>query len=264
MSVTGDVYQFTGNELLPVQHAIPGSLSVADSWLVNEGTVRALDRHFARFAGSVEQIPREVLLDFFDAVIAATPLEGSWFPRVEFRHFQPIGQQLFFRIRPAPTRSPSCSLWSLNEPDPRSSPRVKGPDLSVCQKLRRQANLHGADEAVILDSAGFVSDGALSSIVWWENDVLCGPDDSTDWLPSVTRSLVFDLANQAGFETEAVRRKPEDLRGLEVWSLSALQGIRLVNSWQGIEVGGPARFNSFRKRLDMLAGPIGDTDFTIA
>lgn len=264
MSVTGDVYQFTGNDLIPVDHAIPGSLSVADSWLVNEGMVRGLDRHFARFARSVTGISRPELLDFFDAVIAATPLEESWFPRIEFRHFQPIGQQLFFRIRPAPIRSPHCTLWALNEPDPRNQPLVKGPDLSVCQKLRRKANLHGADEAVILDSGGHVADGALSSIVWWEGDVLCGPDDSTDWLPSVTRSLVFELANQAGYETREVRKQPQDLAGLEIWSLSALQGIRLVTAWGDMPVSGAKKLNSFRKRLEMLSGPVGDTPLEIS
>ena len=49
------------------------------------------------------------------------------------------------------------SLWSLDEPDPRVDYQVKGPDLSVCQKLRRKANLHGADEAVILDAHGNVA-----------------------------------------------------------------------------------------------------------
>lgn len=264
MSVTGDVYQFTGNELLPVEHAIPGSLSVADSWLVQDGSVRALDRHLARFAGSVNQVSNQELLNFFDAVIAATPLQGSWFPRIEFRHFQPIGQQLFFRIRPAPIRSAECTLWTLNEKDPRTSPETKGPDLSVCQKIRRQANLHGADEAVILNHEGLVSDGALSSIVWWEEDRLCAPDDTLPWLPSITRALVFELASQAGFETGEVRRKPSDLEGLEVWSLSALQGIRLVSSWSDVKVAGPKRLRSFKKRLDLLSGPIGDTDFSIA
>jgi len=250
--------------LNPIDHAIQTTLSVADSWLVSNGSTRVIDRHFARFSGSVTKIQQQDLSGFFDAVVSAIPSEGEWFPRIEFRKEQNPGEQLFFRLRQAPVRTLTCSLWSLDEPDPRVDAQVKGPDLSVCQKLRRKANLHGADEAVILDAHGNVADGALSSIVWWEGGVLCGPDDSTDWLPSVTRSLVFELANQAGYKTREVRRQPQDLAGLEIWSLSALQGIRLVAAWGDMPVSGAKKLSSFRKRLDMLSGPIGDTDFTIA
>jgi branched-subunit amino acid aminotransferase/4-amino-4-deoxychorismate lyase len=134
----------------------------------------------------------------------------------------------------------------------------------VCQKLRRKANLHGADEAVILDASGNVADGALSSIVWWRDDVLCGPDDSTDWLPSITRELVFEMANQAGFKTAFVNSRPEDLAGCEVWSLSALQGIRGVTHWQNIPLSNLNRLGSFRKRLALLTNSSQSDDLSIA
>jgi branched-subunit amino acid aminotransferase/4-amino-4-deoxychorismate lyase len=264
MSVTGDFFQFTGGELNPIDHAIPNTLSVADSWLVSNGSTRVIERHLARFADSVTKIQQQHLTSFFDAVVSAIPTEGDWFPRIEFRKEQNPGEQLFFRLRPAPPRTLSCSLWSLDEPDPRVDAQVKGPDLSVCQKLRRKANLHGADEAVILDAHGNVADGALSAIVWWRNDVLCAPDDSTDWLPSITRELVFEMANQAGFETAAVNSTPQDLAGCEVWSLSALQGIRGVNHWQDIPLAELKRLSSFRKRLALLTNSSLDDDLSIA
>ena len=34
--------------------------------------------------------------------------------------------------------------------------------------------------------------------------------------PSITRELVFEMANQAGFETAFVNSRPEDLAGCEV------------------------------------------------
>jgi len=264
MSVTGDFFQFTGGELNPIDHAIPNTLSVADSWLVSNGSTRVIERHLARFADSVTKIQQQHLTSFFDAVVSAIPTEGDWFPRIEFRKEQNPGEQLFFRLRPAPPRTLSCSLWSLDEPDPRVDAQVKGPDLSVCQKLRRKANLHGADEAVILDAHGNVADGALSAIVWWRNDVLCAPDDSTDWLPSITRELVFEMANQAGFETAAVNSTPQDLAGCEVWSLSALQGIRGVNHWQDIPLAELKRLSSFRKRLALLTNSSLNDDLSIA
>lgn len=252
MSVNGDFYRFDSGELIQITHALADSLTVADSFLVLNGQTVALDRHLARFAGSVALHESVDLEGFFAAAKAVIPKRGAWFPRFEYRDSQPAGQRLYLRLRKAPERSETLTLWSCTEPDNRESPRVKGPDLSLCQQLRRTANLHGADEAVLLSPDGYISDGALSSIVWLKEKTLFAPDESTPWLPSVTRGIVFDLATQAGLETQTVRAKPAELDGAEVWSLSALQGIRAATSWKGVDIAEPKLYHPFRKRLGML------------
>lgn len=257
MSVAGDFYQFIDGAFIKIEHALTENLSVADSFFVENGSARALDRHFHRFASSVsDREPKSLLDAFFEAAKNLIPKSGEQFPRLEYREHQPAGERLFLRLRTAPERTEFASLWSSDEKDPRVSPKIKGPDLSACQRLRRAANLRGADEAVILSPFGYIADGALSSIMWWEGETLVAPDDSTDWLPSITRELAFELARQAGFQTLQRAAKPEELAHCEIWSLSALQGIRGVSSWGEIPVG-PARFlQPFRKRLAMLSAPI--------
>ena len=257
MSVNGDFFRYSDSGLELVDVAMAEPLSVADSWLVVNGTSRALDRHLTRFSGSIEDETTESQLSgFFESVVQQIPSDGDWFPRIEYRRDQPIGQRLFLRIRPAPERTETCTLWTYDQPDPRVTPTIKGPDLSTCQKLRRAANLHGADEAVLVDADGNISDGALSAIVWWRDDVLCAPDDSSPWLPSITRELVFEMARQAGYKTEITAQQPKGLAGCEVWSLSALQGIRGVTSWNSVRVGELRLLTPFRKRLKMLFSPI--------
>ncbi len=257
MSIAGDFYQFRDGELRRVDATLSESLTVADSFLVRSGRVRALDRHFARFQSSIQDPKIQAELPaFFEAAKALIPLEGDWFPRLEYRDMLPEGERLVFRVREAPERTESLTLWTSDEPDPRKQYRVKGPDLSIGQQIRRRANLSGADEAVLLSESGHIADGALSSIVWWRGDVLHGPDDSTNWLPSITRDLVFELANQAGYQTATERAKPESLAGCEVWSLSSLQGIRFVTAWGDIEVAQPRFASSFVKRLELLAQPV--------
>ena len=265
VSVGGDFYQFVEGELSSLEMALDDALSVADSFLVQNGTVRALDRHFARFASSIsDEKTRRQLPGFFASAAAVIPHSGDWFPRLEYRVSQPAGQKLFLRIRTAPERTESVRLWTLADRDPRTNPAVKGPDLAICQQLRRAANLHGADEAVLVTEDGFIADGALSSIVWWENETLFGPDDTTPWLPSITRELVFELASQAGYQTNQRRARPAELAGCEVWSLSALQGIRAVEAWEGVAVA-PARLASpFSKRLAMLAQPLSSSEEVLA
>jgi branched-subunit amino acid aminotransferase/4-amino-4-deoxychorismate lyase len=253
MSVNGDFYRFDSDRFVKVDYAIAEQLTVADSFLVENGSVRAIQKHFERFRSSIKS-PAGIDFDAFaKAVTELVPREGAWFPRLEYREFQPIGEQFFLRLREAPERTETLTLWSLDEPDPRVSPSIKGPDLSLCQKLRRKANLHGADEAVILSPEGFVADGALSAIMWWEDEVLCAPDDSTNWLPSITRELVLEIAQQAGFRVKPKTARPEDLAGCEVWSLSGLQGIRAATAWQGVPISQPKRHQSFRKRLSLIS-----------
>lgn len=257
MSVDGDFYRFFDGRLQPVLETHSEVLTVADSFLIVDGNVRGLEYHLSRFRLAVMScLPEPIELeDFFVEVRKLIPKTGSWFPRIEFREGCEEGC-LFLRIRPAPQLTTELVLWTYSEPDPRTNPLIKGPDLSLCQQLRRAANLHGADEAVLLNSDGFIADGALSSIVWWRGDTLFGPDNQTNWLPSITRHLVFELAEQAGYRTSSEKVKPSELSGCEVWSLSALQGIRGVTSWDGVDVAKLQHLNSFRKRLSLLTKPI--------
>ncbi len=229
-------------------------LSVADSWLVDEGRVRNLQAHFSRFGDWVQQITDvcdEQLEPFFDAVREAIPNQGRWFPRIEFHGEATTPNHLFLRLREAPEQLGPITLWTYPETDPRHHPTVKGPDLSLCLQVRRAAQMHGADEAVFLDERGNLIEGALSSIVWWRGDVLCAPDHQTKWLPSITRQEVFAIAEQMGIRTRTENVRPADLVELEIWALSSLQGIRLVRDW--IDLGGPVgpakHLESFQKRL---------------
>lgn len=261
MSVGGDFFQFVQGELRALDLSLDDTLSVADSFLVSSGLVRGLDKHLHRFANSIEdEKTKRQLPAFFSEVVKLIPKTEDWFPRLEYRAVQPEGQRLFLRLRDAPERNETCTLWTSDEADPRQNPKVKGPDLAYGQRLRRAANLHGADEAVIADSEGYIADGALSSVVWWQEGVLCGPDEKTNWLPSVTRELVFEMALQAGYQTKEVRVRPENLAGCEVWTLSALQGIRGVTRWGSISLGPLAMLSPFRKRLALLAQPLPEPE----
>lgn len=258
MSVLGDFYRLESGELTPVlDSSSEVQLKVADSWLVDEGRVRSLNAHFERFGSwvlSEDSNQRQRLSGFFNEIRRLLPRLGRWFPRMEYHGEQPADRRLYLRLREAPAKIESVSLWSYPEPDPRHNPQVKGPDLSLCQQLRRHANMNGADEAVITDSAGFVAEGALSALVWWRGDVLCSSDDQTNWLPSITRQEVFSIADQMGFESRVENVKPAELAKLPIWALSSLNGIMPVRSWVGVASELPESLNldPFSKRLKLL------------
>lgn len=259
--MSSELMRFQGGAFIEVPISLSTELAIADSFLVDEGRVRNLAWHFDRFSRWVADVSPQTspqLAEFFALTVAALPLEGQWFPRIELHTDQPIGSQLHLRVRPAPDFLGSAVLWTYPEPDPRSNRSIKGPDLSLGLQLRRRVNMLGADEAVLLTESGHIAEGALSSIVWWRGDVLCGPNHETEWLESVTRREVFSIAEQMGLQTRTEKAKPADLVETEVWMLSSLQAIRPVTSW--IDLGGPlatpTHVEAFNKRLRLLSAPI--------
>jgi hypothetical protein len=116
-------------------------LLAADSWLVSDGRTLALGLHRERF---VEALPAGVSADdFWDAAIAAIPLEGDWFPRVELQS-RSGALLLVFRLRSAPALTRSVVVATAPGPDARTSPLVKGPDLSAMLRLRTSVQPLGA------------------------------------------------------------------------------------------------------------------------
>jgi len=236
-----------------------GAVAAAESWLVEDGRARGLDRHWARFAcgcaeaGLVIASPRA-------AVEAALPATGRWFPRVEAR----AGGAVRLAVRPAPPRAPEVVAWIADGPDPRRAPRRKGPDLERLGALRAAAARHGAGEAVIADADGRLLEGAYTSLLWWEDDALCAVPDDAPILDGVTRALLLGLAGDAGAEVRFRRPAPAGLDGREAWLTSALHGIRVVTRWVADNAHGPPvhagraeRAAAWQARLEALAVPVG-------
>ena len=242
-------------ELIP-SPALETPLLVADSFLVTDGKVRSLNLHLDRFRRGIElKCPElEPQLDqFFLAFPKELSETGRLFPRLEVRTINNI-PTLSLVSREAPAQLGPATLWTYPEPDPRLDLSVKGPELELGQQIREQAQKHSADEAVLLTSYVEVSEGALSSLVWWRGDLLCAPGNEIPWLESVTRTEIFTVAKSLNIQTRLEHVKPEDLIGLEVWVLSSLQGIRVVENWIDLssDFKPGEHVDLFNKRLRLL------------
>jgi branched-subunit amino acid aminotransferase/4-amino-4-deoxychorismate lyase len=244
-----------GRRLEPAAGPAAG-LDVADSWLVCGGMVRGLDYHAERFAGSCQRrhgVPVPDTMEFLLAAAAVLPRDGRWFPRVEFD----AGDGFRLRLRPAPPPSDGVVLGRMAGPDPRRDPAVKGPDLAMLAALRQQAQPSGAGEVLLVSADGLVLEGALSALLWWRGDVLCAPPLTLPVLPSVTRRLLLDIAAETGTPVRFEACRPEDLDGAELWSASALHGIRPVTAWAaaGLAAGAARRAGHWQGMLAARARP---------
>src|SRR5262245_39182214 len=227
-------------------------LLAADSWLVDDGRVRAVERHWARFEAACHEhgTEPEALSALRAEVEGAVPARGRWFPRVELR----ADGELAVRVRPAPAREPTVVAWVADVADPRREPRRKGPDLERLAALRERAAAHGAGEALVSDGEGRLLEGAFTSLLWWEGETLYAVPDDAPILAGITRALLLEVARERGTPVAQRRPAPPELGGHETWLVSALHGIRAVSGWAN---GGPAagaapRADGWQRLLDGL------------
>jgi branched-subunit amino acid aminotransferase/4-amino-4-deoxychorismate lyase len=255
--------------------ARPGPPAVADSWLIDDGRVRGLELHWARFAAGCRAVgSRGDQLAAARAAFEQVPVAlarclprlacqederlaigaGRWFPRLELHE----DGELRLLVRPAPDREPGVVAWLHPGPDPRSHPRRKGPDLERQGALRAEAARHGAGEAVLADEAGRLLEGAWTSLLWWEGDVLCAVPGDAPILPGITRRLLLGLARERGAGVRFARPCAADLDGRETWLTSALHGIRAVSAWavDGPRAGAADRADAWQRGLQALAVPV--------
>jgi branched-subunit amino acid aminotransferase/4-amino-4-deoxychorismate lyase len=228
------------------------ALRAADSWLVTDGRVRAVDRHWARFSATCGEhgITPQALAALRARVAREVPAGGRWFPRIELRE----DGELTVVVRPAPLREPAVVAWIADVPDPRRSPRRKGPDLDALAALRERAAAHGAGEAVLSDDGGRLLEGAYTSLLWWEGETLCVVPDDAPILPGVTRALLIELAGARGTPVAHRRPTPDELADRETWLVSALHGIRSVTRWvDGPRAGEAPRAAAWQRALDDFA-----------
>ena len=248
-------------------------LLVADSWLVADGSARAIELHRERFATSaLEQgFSNRVVLDaFWRAAVEAIPPIHRWFPRVELSTTVAASPrakprfQLSLLMRLAPPATRTAVLQTHDGDDPRSIPGIKGPDLHNLTALRNRARTDGVDDLVILDSADTVIDGTTTAILWWRGGELHVPPATATRVGSITARSIVVLARATGVSVVEEAATPASLAGAEVWAVNALYGIRTVTQWHGLSertrvtelTVNAARAELWQRRLDSLVRPL--------
>lgn len=250
-------FRWNGSDLIALERVPQLPLYVADSWLLADGRVVALDRHFERFAASaaLQGLVRSVA-PFTAAVTATLPRTGSLFPRIDLTE----RGELELWLRPAPPLSDTLVL-STAARDVRSEPTIKGPDIPALEALRAQARERGADDGVILNADGNIIDGATTCLLWWRDGQIYIPPSDALRVDSITVSVVSDIAASRGVAVNEEWMSPVRLAGTTLWALNSLHGIREVCRW----VDGPdllsdsARLklwrNAWEARSVALTGP---------
>lgn len=115
------------------------------------------------------------------------------------------------------------------------------------------------DEALVRDLEGNVVEGAASNPFLVEDGTLHTPGEDAPILPGVTRSVVLDLAREAGIPVETGQYRVEDVHAAdEVFLTNSTWEVRPVGTVDGREVGtGPVTerlIDLFDRRVERCYG----------
>lgn len=127
---------------------------------------------------------------------------------------------------------------------------------------RREAKRRGADEAVLLNPEGCITEGASSNVFIVKKDRLFTPPLSEGLLPGTRRKVVLSLAKKLGIPIcESVVRPADLFRADEIFITSSLKEIMPVGLVEGRTIGksapGPVTrkiLAAYRKIVEPITG----------
>jgi len=90
-------------------------------------------------------------------------------------------------------------------------PRIKSLNYLNHILARMEATQAQADEAILLNAQGNVTEGSTDNIFIVKNNKIITPSISDGALDGITRSVIFEIANEQGLECEAKTLSPYDL-----------------------------------------------------
>ncbi|WP_231184314.1 aminotransferase class IV [Haladaptatus sp. DYF46] len=146
------------------------------------------------------------------------------------------------------------------------------PDAALPTRAKTHNYLNGilarletdADEAVMLDSSGAVTEGATSNLFFVRDGTLHTPSLSGPVLPGITRDVVLSLAEAEGIPTETGRYEPDDVLCADeafltntTWEVRPLARIGATEIGEGdetVELGGGDVTAQLADAFDALVG----------
>ncbi len=217
-----------------------------ETMLVVKGTPFRWAQHMERLQRGCEflrlQVPFSLaaIRGFADELIARNGMPDSLLRLtlsrgVGRRGYSPQGAErptLVMSLHPAPAVPPrEPPLWRLVTSSFRLPANQPLAQFKTCNKLpqilaRAEADATGADEALLLNTDGFVVEASSSNLFWVQDDAICTPALASGILAGVTRSVIFELCQGLNLALCETSITPE--------ALGKAQGVFLSLSSFGI------------------------------
>lgn len=166
---------------------------------------------YAEFRDAIERVLEHNQLK--DASVRVTLSRGTGTPRPDPNSCGQPSVAVFASPLPPPLPPEGWRVATVTLQRNLSSPLVKIKSANYLDNIlaKTEAKELGAQEALMLNTNGFVAEGSMSNIFFVTSGRLITPDEKSGILPGVTRRTVIELAQEAGIPLEIRQVKPEEL-----------------------------------------------------
>lgn len=184
----------------------------------------------------------DLLREHADALVAKNQMPNALLRLTLSRGAGPRGYSpkgaghptLVMSLHPAPTFDPqNPPKWKLATSSLHLPAGEALAQFKTCNKLpqilaRAEAEAAGADEALLLNTDGFVVEGSGSNLFWIDSDTVCTPPLASGILAGVTRVVVLEICRSLGLKAREAATTLEELQRKDGVFLS-------VSSWGVVE-----------------------------
>ena len=159
------------------------------------------------------------------------------------RSYAPTGEEkpvVVMSLHPAPARNPAspvgCKLTVCSMRVATNDPLA---GLKSCSRLLQvlaatEARARQADEALLVNTDGHVTEGSTSNVFWIDGGTVCTPPLTTGALPGVTRAVLLEICAALNLPWQETRLRPDQLRETDGVFLSvSTRGVVEAGSLDG-------------------------------
>src|SRR5213592_1463906 len=198
---------------------------------VREERIPFLDRHLARLGRSLGELGLPKPSQDVPALVRPFAATGDAVLRVEVRD-----GRASVTVRELPA---VITASEPHEPYPH-----KTTERDCFADAGKEAEVAEADDALLLTHEGWIAEGTVWTVFWWEGDALHTPALDLGILPGIGRARVLELVQRV----EQGRYQPQALRG-SVFLTNAVRGIVPVASLDGAVVPADPRTAQLASRF---------------
>ncbi|MDP3772918.1 MAG: aminotransferase class IV [Gemmatimonadales bacterium] len=195
---------------------------------IREGRVPFLAEHLARLGAGLWRLGVEGAPPGLEQRLRQFEAEGEVVVRVTIDETGEVITE-----RPVPAAVPMRVVTSTV---PHDAYPVKSTVRAQFERAREEAEGRGAEEALLLTAGGHLAEGAITSLFFWSDELLCTPDLGLGILPGIGRARVMTLARRAGIPVAEGRFAPAALLPGAPFLVNAVRGIVETLSLDDVEV----------------------------
>jgi aminodeoxychorismate lyase len=129
--------------------------------------------------------------------------------------------------------------------------RFKTANKLVSVLARAEAEDNGADEALLLNTDGYLAEAAACNVFWISAGRIYTPPLAAGALSGVMRSVLLETQRQEGDPVVEQLATPADVRVSEgMFLTNSTQGVIPVTRWDGQAMPQPPRMRTLRQKLE--------------